>query len=113
MSGNVKRAGPFRLVATLGVAGLASGLILVSVFLATQPLILRNEAAALEAAIYKVVPGSESRKIFVQEGEKLVPFQESGGALPTEAVYGAYDNQGNLNSITNALRIHATRRDMV
>jgi len=96
MSGNVKRAGPFRLIATLGVAGFASGLILVSVFMATQPLILRNEAAALEAAIYRVVPGSESRKIFVQEGEKLVPFQETGGALPTEAVYGAYDDQDQL-----------------
>jgi len=97
MSGTVKRAGPFRLVATLGVAGFASGLILVSVFLVTQPLILRNEAEALERAIYKVVPGSESRKIFIPEGEKLVPFQETGGRIPTEnAVYGAYDKAGNL-----------------
>jgi electron transport complex protein RnfG len=84
------------LIATLGIAGFASGLILVSVFMATQPLILRNEAAALEAAIYKVVPGSESRKIFVQEGDKLVHYQETGGTLPAEAVYGAYDNQNQL-----------------
>lgn len=96
MSGNVKRAGPFRLVATLGVAGLVSGLILVTVFLATQPLILRNEARALEAAIFKVVPGSESRKIYVQEGEKLVPFKDTGTGLPAEAVYGAYNSQDQL-----------------
>ena len=94
---SVKRAGPFRLIATLGVAGLFSGLVLVTVFMATQPLILRNQAEALEAAIYRVLPGSTSRKAFVLENDSLVPVEENGGGLPLQdAVFGAYDDDGKL-----------------
>jgi electron transport complex protein RnfG len=93
----IKRAGPVRLIATLGIAGLFSGLVLVTVYLATHPLILRNQAEALEAAIYRVLPGSTTRKAFVLEGENLVPFQEEGGGLPLQdAVFGAYDEDGRL-----------------
>jgi electron transport complex protein RnfG len=85
------------LIATLGTAGLFSGLVLVTVFMATQPLILRNQAEALEAAIYRVLPGSTSRKAFVLEGEALVPVEGDGGSLPLQdAVFGAYDEDGKL-----------------
>jgi electron transport complex protein RnfG len=94
---SVKRAGPVRLIATLGIAGFFSGLVLVTVFLATQPLILRNQAEALEAAIYRVLPGSITRKAFVLEGQALVPVEDDGGGLPlSDAVFGAYDETGNL-----------------
>jgi electron transport complex protein RnfG len=93
---SVKRAGPFRLIATLGVAGFFSGLVLVTVFLATQPLILRNQAEALEAAIYRVLPGSSSRKAFVLEGESLIPAEGANVGPGQEAVFGAYDDQGEL-----------------
>ena len=94
---SVKRAGPFRLIATLGIAGLFSGLILVTVFMATQPLILRNQAEALEAAIYRVLPGATTRKAFVLEGEELVPVEGDGNALPLQdAVFGAYNDDGEL-----------------
>ena len=94
---SVKRAGPVRLIATLGIAGFFSGLVLVTVFLATQPLILRNQAEALESAIYRVLPGSTTRKAFILENEKLVPFEEDGGRLPlNDAVFGAYDDDGEL-----------------
>jgi electron transport complex protein RnfG len=94
---SVKRAGPIRLIATLGIAGFFSGLVLVTVFLATQPLILRNQAEALEAAIYRVLPGSITRKAFVLKDGKLTPFEEDGGGLPLhDAVFGAYDEQGKL-----------------
>lgn len=95
---SVKRAGPVRLIATLGIAGFFSGLVLVTVFLATQPLILRNQAEALEAAIYRVLPGSATRKAFVLEDGALVPFEEDAGVgLPlTDAVFGAYDDNGKL-----------------
>jgi len=94
---SIKRAGPFRLIATLGIAGFFSGLVLVTVFLATQPLILRNQAEALEAAIYRVLPGSKKQKAFVLEEDTLVPFKEDGGRLPLEdAVFGAYDDNGQL-----------------
>ena len=94
---SVKRAGPIRLIATLGIAGLVSGLVLVVAYLATQPIILRNQAAALEAAIYRVVPGSTTRKAFLVEDGKLVPEQAQPGAnQPDNVVYGAYDSSGKL-----------------
>jgi len=94
---DIKRAGPVRLIVTLGIAGFFSGLVLVTVFLATQPLILRNQAAALEAAIYRVLPGSTSRKVFALKEGSLVPLKEEGGGLPLQdAVFGAYDDQGKL-----------------
>ncbi len=87
------RAGPLRLIATLGLAGLFSGLVLVSVFLATQPLIKRNQEEALEAAIYQVLPGAETRKIFVEKGGELV---EADSAEGEDAVYAGYDGSGKL-----------------
>jgi electron transport complex protein RnfG len=94
---SVKRAGPIRLIATLGIAGLLSGLILVVAYLATQPIILRNQAKALEAAIYRVVPGSTTRKEFVVRDGKLIAEETKPGAnQPDNVVYGAYDSSGKL-----------------
>ena len=87
------RAGPLRLIATLGMAGLFSGLVLVAVFLATQPLIKKNQEEALEAAIYTVLPGAETRKIFVEKDGKLEGTDSAGSS---EAVYGGYDSSGRL-----------------
>ncbi len=94
---SVKRAGPIRLIATLGIAGFVSGLILVTAYLATQPIILRNQARALEAAIYRVVPGSTTRKAFLVQDGKLVPEEgQPGASQPDNVVYGAYDSSGKL-----------------
>jgi electron transport complex protein RnfG len=94
---SVKRAGAFRLIATLGLAALTSGLILVTVYVATQPLILRNQAAALESAIYRVVPESNSRKVFVVQQGKLVPVEGNATPAPgSDVVYGAFDANGRL-----------------
>ena len=93
---SLKRAGPVRMIVTLGLAGAFSGLVLVTVYLATQPLILRNQAAALEAAIYNVVPGSKARKAFVLRNGKLVTAEEGGSAPLADAVFAAYDEDGKL-----------------
>ena len=88
-------AGPLRMMATLGIAGFLSGLALVGIFLATAPLIERNRAAALEAAIYRVLPGAQTRKAFIVREGTLVPFESPTGGLPQEeAVYAAYDEAG-------------------
>jgi len=88
-----KKAGPIRLVVTLGLAGLFSGLVLVLAYLATLPLIKRNQERALEAAIYQVLPGAETRKIFIEKDGKLVEAESAEGE---EAVYGGYDAGGKL-----------------
>ncbi len=69
-----------RLVMTLAVAGLLSGLVLVGVYLATLPRIQANQAAALQRAVFQVVPGAASMRRFVWTGEALDPDAEKGGA---------------------------------
>jgi electron transport complex protein RnfG len=90
--------GPLRLVATLALTGLASGLILVGVFLETRPRILRNRAEALYAAIHRVLPGTTTIRIHVEREGRLVPFESAeGGALPAEpAAYAGLAADGGL-----------------
>ena len=76
-----------RLIITLGMAGFISGLILVCAYLYTLPLIEANRAAALEKAIYQVLPGCSSYKEMVLINGKLVP-QATEGA---EAIFAGYD----------------------
>jgi electron transport complex protein RnfG len=57
-----KEAGSFRLIFTLGLAGFLSGLILASAYIYTKPMIEANKAAAIEKAIYQVLPGCVSFK---------------------------------------------------
>jgi electron transport complex protein RnfG len=91
----VAEAGPARMIFTLGVAGLLSGATLVGAYTATYPMIERNKAAALEAALYKVLPSAESRKAFVVEDDVLVAFASEDGSLPQgEAIYAGYDASG-------------------
>jgi electron transport complex protein RnfG len=88
-------AGPARMMVTLGVAGLASGLALVGIFVITQPRIERNRAEALEAALYRVLPGSASRKAFVVRDGVLTPMEGQSDRLPDEeAIYAGYDQAG-------------------
>ena len=54
-----REAGPIRLVGTLAIAGLVSGLVLVGAFLTTAPRIAHNRAERLRAAVFKVLPAAE------------------------------------------------------
>jgi electron transport complex protein RnfG len=83
------------MMATLGVAGFASGFGLVGIFLATAPTIERNRVLALEAAIYRVLPSARTRQAFVVEEGELTPFEAPGNRLPEgEAIYAGYDEAG-------------------
>ena len=92
-----KEASSFRLVATLALTGLLSGLVLVAIFLVTQPVILRNQAEAMRRAIFKVLPGTTTIETFVLSGESLEPFESADGSLPTgDAVFAGRDEGGRL-----------------
>jgi electron transport complex protein RnfG len=83
------------MMVTLGLAGLASGLALVGIYLITEPTIARNRAQALEAALYRVLPGSASRKAFVIRAGELKPLEGQTDRLPDEeAIYAGYDEAG-------------------
>lgn len=94
---SAREASSFRLVATLAVTGLLSGLVLVGIFLATQPVILRNQAEAMRRAIFKVLPGTTEIDTLVLSGEELQPYQSADGSLPTtDAVFAGRASDGTL-----------------
>ena len=82
----------FRLIATLGVAGLVSGMCLVGAFLYTEPLILAAKARALEAAVYEVLPGCSTYEVFEWSGGKLE--KTTGGSGSGERVFLGYASSG-------------------
>lgn len=85
----------FRLIATLGVAGFLSGLILVGIYLYTKPIIAANKAEALQAAIFEVLPSTSTFKTLVPEGDGLREVAE-GEKVEGEAVYLSLDADGNM-----------------
>jgi electron transport complex protein RnfG len=81
-----------RLVLTLTIAGLISGLAIVGIFEATLPTITANKARELREAVLKVLPGvSNMQKLVYQEGE-LLPSRAQKQDAPT--IYAGYDSEG-------------------
>lgn len=94
-----------RLVLTLTVAGLLSGLAIVGVYQATLPAIQANQAAALRRAVFQVLPGSERLQALVLEDGALVPRRPADGGergsaeeggTEREPIYGGYTAGGEL-----------------
>lgn len=91
---SLREPGSIRLVATLGLAGLLSGLIIVSVFEATRPTIVAYQAKVLRQAVFKVLPGTtHMQRLVYREGRLLVKETED---QDEEALFGGYDAQGRL-----------------
>ncbi|MCU7873107.1 MAG: FMN-binding protein [Candidatus Thiodiazotropha sp. (ex Lucinoma borealis)] len=91
---NATEPGSARLVATLGFAGLLSGLIIVTVFEATLPTITAYKAKILQEAVFKVLPGSTRLQRLVYREEKLAVVEEVG--KEEEFVFGGYNPEGAL-----------------
>ncbi|HJP36026.1 MAG TPA: FMN-binding protein [Gammaproteobacteria bacterium] len=81
-----------RLVATLAVAGLISGVAIIAIYEATLPTITRNKARELQEAVFKVLPGvTRMQKLAYRNGElTVVTAPEKDDRL----VYGGYDGNG-------------------
>ena len=83
--------------ALVGV-GLVCGLLIVTVFVLTGPVIARNEAAALQAAVFQVLPGAVSSRSFTLAGDdSLRPAVD--GDDPQATVHAGYDAMGELLGI--------------
>ena len=82
-----------RLIISLGIAGLLSGIILVGTYLYTQPIIDQNKAEALREAIFEVLPNTDSFLTLVPEGEGLRETTE-GEEIGDEVVYLGLDSLG-------------------
>lgn len=79
-----------RLVMTVAVAGLVSGLALAGVNEIARPRILANRAAALRLAVFDVVPGATSmQKLTADSGAIRVAANDESTDL-----YGGYGDEG-------------------
>jgi len=67
----------FKLIASLGIAGFISGLILVTTFIYTKPIIEQNKAETLQAAIFKVLPGTSTFETLVFNDGKLTKVSDA------------------------------------
>lgn len=86
--------GSTKLIATLGFAGLLSGLIVVSVFEATLPTITAYKAKVLREAVFKVLPGAaDMQRLVFRDGQLIV---KDDAAKDEQAVFGGYDAKGRL-----------------
>jgi len=86
--------GSAKLIATLGFAGLLSGLIIVSVFEATLPTITAYKAKVLREAVFKVLPGTtDMQRLVFRDGQLIVKDDEE---KDEQAVFGGYGADGRL-----------------
>jgi electron transport complex protein RnfG len=83
-----------RLVLTLAVAGLISGVAIIGIFEATLPTITANKARELREAVFKVLPGVSQMQPLVFRDGKLVAM--AAPSADESAVYGGYDDNGNF-----------------
>lgn len=84
--------GPSRLVLTLAIAGLVSGIAIIGIYEATLPTITANKARELREAIFKVLPNvTRIQKLVYKEGQLVVTLEQQKDEQP---VYGGYDQQG-------------------
>jgi len=81
-----------RLVATLAIAGLISGIAIIGIYEVTLPTITINKARELRAAVFKVIPGVTRMQKLVYRSGELVPSAET--ERDEQPVYAGYDDAG-------------------
>jgi electron transport complex protein RnfG len=69
------------MVLVLSIVGVASGGALVGIYRYAQPRIEVNKERALRAAIFEVLPGTESHETIVKEGKTIYKGFDSSGLL--------------------------------
>jgi electron transport complex protein RnfG len=75
--------------------GVLCGLLIVGVYHGTRPVIERNRAAALQRAIFDVLPGARSSRSF--RFSAAARFESVGGESAAESlVHAGYDAEGRL-----------------
>ncbi len=95
MSGDARKAAvppsSLRLVLTLAVAGLISGVAIIGIYESTLPTITMNKARELQAAVFKVLPGVSRMQALVYRDGALLAAEP---AKDEPVVYAGYDEAG-------------------
>jgi electron transport complex protein RnfG len=81
---------------TMVGVGLVCGVLIVATYQATKPVIARNRAEALQAAIFQVLPAVTSSKTFQLEDSGTFAPVEDSVRTGTARVYAGYDDAGLL-----------------
>ena len=82
-----------KLISTLGIIALLSGVLVVSIYEYTKPIIAENQRLATERAIFKVLPNATTRQTFRIQDQTL---QQVDDKATGELLYAGYDAQGKL-----------------
>ncbi len=85
-----------KLISTLAVVAMISGLLVVLVYEFTKPIIAENQRLATERAIFKVLPTATSRLTFVVDQDKLSLADDK---TVGELIYAGYDKNNQLVGI--------------
>ena len=87
---NTESAAPssLRLVLTLAIAGLLSGIAIIGIYESTLPTITANKARELREAVFKVLPGVSRMQALVYRDGELVAVEAPDKDEPV--VYGGY-----------------------
>lgn len=93
----------FRLIFSLGLAGFFSGLLLVSAYIYTEPLIEANKTEALQKAIFKVLPGCQNYSTLEMIEAELIQILPSDSEQNTNSqnpetpkIFAGFDTAGDL-----------------
>ncbi len=82
------------LILTLGSIAMMSGLLVVLTFQLTQPLIIKNQQAALEKAVFAVLPEAVTRKNLLLDESALEVLPDA--AFEKANAFAGYDAEGRL-----------------
>ena len=83
-----------RLVLTLAIAGLVSGVAIIGIYETTLPTITENKARELREAVFKVLPGVSQMQALVYRNGELVVVEAPDKDEPV--IYGGYDEQSDF-----------------
>ena len=83
-----------RLVMTLAIAGLISGVAIIGIYETTLPTITANKARELREAVFKVLPGVSRMQALVYRDGRILAVPKPQKDEPV--VYGGYDEQGDF-----------------
>ncbi|MBD3649456.1 MAG: hypothetical protein HUJ31_18845 [Pseudomonadales bacterium] len=86
-----KEASPLRLIMTLAIAGLISGIAIIGIYEATFATIAENRARELKEAVFTVLPGITRMQELVWRDGSLVPGE---AGKDEQSIYAGYEESG-------------------
>jgi len=87
-------ASSLRLVLTLAIAGLISGIAIIAIYETTLPTITANKARELREAVFKVLPGVSQMQALAYKDGQLIAVTEAEKGEPV--IYGGYDEHSDF-----------------